>query len=131
MLFAPGQPVRADVGLGAFFEGRQHRLDFDRPRLLAGYALLLNDVDAWCAAITLHAQARRVACETCLFERHILERSESVPALLPVFPVSIRPVFRRGAGDDEIETTAIGIFARPHFALDVQCFELSSHVPLQ
>jgi hypothetical protein len=50
------------------------------------------------------------------------------PPLLAVLPVPVAPVLRRGACDDEVETVAVRVLARPSFAFDVERLELASHV---
>jgi hypothetical protein len=46
-------------------------------------------------------------------------RVEARPAFFAFEPVPIRPVFRSGAGDDQVETIAIGMLAEYRCALDV------------
>jgi hypothetical protein len=64
VLLAPGRPALADVDFGAFLEGRQSELDFRDFRFLARRALLLNDVNAGCAAIAFDAETRSIASKT-------------------------------------------------------------------
>ena len=55
VLLAPGRPLRAYIGLGAFLERRCCALRFHRLGLLPCLAAFLHDVHAGCAAITLDA----------------------------------------------------------------------------
>lgn len=79
-----------------------------RPWSNDGLSALLNDIDAGIAAIAFHAEPGRVARKPCVLQRHVLERAQAMPALLAVFPVAIGPILRRRAGNDQIETTAVG-----------------------
>jgi hypothetical protein len=50
-----------------------------------------------------------------------------VPALFAIFPISIRPAFRRWSRDDQVEAAAVGVFAGLYEALYVEWFKPSSH----
>ena len=84
MLFAPGRPVHANVGLSAFLERRQHGSGLDRLRFLAHGALLLDDVDARCAAIAFYPQPTGYSGEQSIGGRGGI-RTHGTLAGTPVF----------------------------------------------
>ena len=61
VLLAPGQPMLANEGFGALLEGRPDDLDLCGFRVLARRPLLLDDVDARCAAIAFDAKTCCIA----------------------------------------------------------------------
>ena len=86
VLLAPGPPLRAYIGLGAFLECRCCAVHFRRLGLLPRLAASLDDVHAGCAAIALHAQPSRVAGKSCVFEGYVFEGTEAVPTFFAVRP---------------------------------------------
>jgi hypothetical protein len=60
MLLAPRRPVFTNVGFGALFEGGHSDLALYGLRFLTRCPLLLDDVDAGCAAIPFHSEPRRI-----------------------------------------------------------------------
>jgi hypothetical protein len=88
----------------------------------------LHDVDSRYAAVPFHSEPRRVASQARILQRYILERAQTKPTLLAILPVPIVLVLRCGACDDEIETVAVGVLARPSFTFDIERSELAGHV---
>ena len=56
------------------------------------------------------------------------EGAEAVPALLAFEPVSIAPILRPWACNDQIEAIAIGILTGLFFALNTEWFQSACHV---
>src|SRR5215813_10844477 len=109
-----------NVSLGALLEALQRGFDLNGFLLCPLLASLHDDVDAGYMAIAFHAQARGVACQAGLLQRHLVEGAEAVPALLAVEPVAVTPVLRTRAGDHQIEATPGGIFPGGGFPLDIE-----------
>lgn len=122
VLLAPGIPVFVDVGLRAFLEGLRLLCRFRGLCLLPGDPFLLDQVDAG-----TDLQARGIAEQSCLLQGNILEGAEAVPALLAFKSVSIAPIFRPWARNDQIEAIAIGILAGLLFAFDIKWFQSAWH----
>ena len=63
VLRAPSRPVLANIDFGALLESRQGDLDLYGFRFFASVSLLLNDIDARCAAITFDSKTRSIASQ--------------------------------------------------------------------
>ncbi len=57
----------ANVDFGALLERGQSDLDLDGFRVFASLSLLLNDIDARCAAITFDSETRSIAGHARIF----------------------------------------------------------------
>src|SRR6267378_6528523 len=102
MLFAPLGAMILDVFFGALSKRRRLGLYRDDLRFGAFDAFGMDDVDALGAAISLDQQPRRIALQPGLTERDVLKRPQAVPALYAGEPITISPVFRIWAGNDQI-----------------------------